>query len=140
MRYRWSVVDRSETPELWILLIPNVFHHQIVQRRPIPQMAERIARQPRIFAGMERQGGKSAETGALPRSQPATVPDEPQSERVRIMQNFSVSCLSASLAHFPHHPLYTLKTQMMNKGKIFHFGSFCRTALESRGAFLMRGI
>ena len=78
------------------------------------------------------------------RSDVATLqrkPDSPQSEAewVRLSQNFAVSCAAASLAHVPHHPLYTLKTQMMCRGRRFRMGKFLTQAWESKGAFLMRG-
>ena len=67
--------------------------------------------------------------------------DSPQpSEKMRIAQNAAVSCVSASLAHVPHHPLYTLKTQMMFYGRGFRFRNFFTKAWESRGVFLMRGM
>ena len=68
------------------------------------------------------------------------VADGPRSEKVRIAQNFAVSSLSASLAHVPHHPLYTLKTQMMFRGRNFRLRKFLTVAWESRGTFLMRGM
>ena len=55
------------------------------------------------------------------------------------MNNFGVSCLSASLAHIPHHPLYTLKSQMMYRGQRFNFGDFLNKALTTKGRFLFQG-
>ena len=54
-------------------------------------------------------------------------------------QEFAVSCLSASLAHIPHHPLYTLKSQMMFYGRDFSFFSFVRRTRVTRGTFLFQG-
>jgi hypothetical protein len=59
---------------------------------------------------------------------------------MRVVKNFGVSCLSASLAHIPHHPLYTLKSQMMYYGKEFRFTSFVRRAWNTRGLFLFQGV
>ena len=67
-------------------------------------------------------------------------PGEQQSGKLRISQNIAVSCVSAWLAHVPHHPLYRLKTQMMFHGKRFRLRNFLTMAWESRGTFLMRGI
>ena len=54
-------------------------------------------------------------------------------------QEFAVSCLSASLAHIPHHPLYTLKSQMMFYGRDFSFFSFMRRTKVTKGTFLFQG-
>jgi hypothetical protein len=64
---------------------------------------------------------------------------ETESVQMRVVKNFGVSCLSASLAHIPHHPLYTLKSQMMYYGKEFRFTSFVRRAWNTRGLFLFQG-
>ena len=50
-----------------------------------------------------------------------------------------MSCLSASLAHIPHHPLYTLKSQMMYYGSDFSFFNFVRRARVTKGTFLFQG-
>jgi hypothetical protein len=55
-------------------------------------------------------------------------------------QEFAVSCLSASLAHIPHHPLYTLKSQMMFYGRDFSFFSFMRRTKVTKGTFLFQGL
>ena len=77
--------------------------------------------------------------GQPPTANPGGVAAE-SSEKMRIAQNFAVSCVSASLAHVPHHPLYTLKSQMMFHGNQFSLRKFLSMMWESRGAFLMRGI
>lgn len=56
-----------------------------------------------------------------------------------IMQEFGVSCLAASLAHIPHHPLYTLKSQMMFYGREFSFFTFARRTRVTKGTFLFQG-
>ena len=58
---------------------------------------------------------------------------------IRVMQDFALSGLAASLSHIPHHPLYTLKSQMMFYGKGFNIKQFVITSFERRGTFLMRG-
>jgi hypothetical protein len=55
-------------------------------------------------------------------------------------QEFAVSCLSASLAHIPHHPLYTLKSQMMFYGRDFSILNFVKHTRKTRGTFLFQGI
>ena len=55
------------------------------------------------------------------------------------VQEFAVSCLSASLAHIPHHPLYTLKSQMMYYGRDFSLLSFMRHTKNTKGTFLFQG-
>lgn len=55
-------------------------------------------------------------------------------------QEFAVSCLSASLAHIPHHPLYTLKSQMMFYGRDFSILNFVRRTKNTRGTFLFQGM
>ena len=56
-----------------------------------------------------------------------------------LVQEFGVSCLSASLAHIPHHPLYTLKSQMMFYGREFSFFNFLRRTRVTKGTFLFQG-
>lgn len=75
-----------------------------------------------------------------------SLPDPTDIERIRpgntamsLVQEFGVSCLSASLAHIPHHPLYTLKSQMMYYGKDFSFFNFLRHAKMTKGTFLFQG-
>ena len=55
-------------------------------------------------------------------------------------QEFAVSCLSASLAHIPHHPLYTLKSQMMFYGRDFSLINFMRRTKHTKGTFLFQGL
>lgn len=57
-----------------------------------------------------------------------------------IAQEFAVSCLSASLAHIPHHPLYTLKSQMMYYGRDFSLLNFMRRTRNTNGTFLFQGV
>lgn len=57
-----------------------------------------------------------------------------------LVQEFGVSCLAASLAHIPHHPLYTLKSQMMFYGREFSFFNFLRRARVTKGTFLFQGL
>ncbi|CAI8041445.1 Mitochondrial substrate carrier family protein X [Geodia barretti] len=76
----------------------------------------------------------------LDRRREATLRSDGSRRKLRISQNIAVSCVSASLAHVPHHPLYTLKTQMMFHGKRFRLRNFLTMAWESRGTFLMRGV
>jgi solute carrier family 25 aspartate/glutamate transporter 12/13/solute carrier family 25 carnitine/acylcarnitine transporter 20/29 len=59
---------------------------------------------------------------------------------VTLLQEFAVSCLSASLAHIPHHPLYTLKSQMMFYGRDFSILNFVRRTKNTRGTFLFQGL
>ena len=55
-------------------------------------------------------------------------------------QEFAVSCLAASLAHIPHHPLYTLKSQMMFYGRDFSILNFVRRTKNTKGTFLFQGM
>ena len=56
-----------------------------------------------------------------------------------LVQELAVSCLSASLAHIPHHPLYTLKNQMMYYGRDFSLLYFMRRTRNTKGTFLFQG-
>ena len=62
-----------------------------------------------------------------------------ESFHMTFVKNFGVSSLSASLAHVPHHPLYTLKSQMMFHGKKFRFTNFFARSWQTRGRFLFQG-
>ena len=53
-------------------------------------------------------------------------------------QEFAVSAVSAALSHVIHHPLYTLKSQMMFYGPEFKFRMFFGKAKEHK-TFLYRG-
>jgi len=53
-------------------------------------------------------------------------------------QEFAVSAVAAGLSHVLHHPLYTLKSQMMFYGPEFKFKLFVDRAKEHKG-FLYRG-
>lgn len=64
----------------------------------------------------------------------------PINRTMSLMQEFGVSCLSASLAHIPHHPLYTLKSQMMFYGRDFSFFNFMRRTKVTKGTFLFQGV
>lgn len=67
------------------------------------------------------------------------MPFESESLLRSFMNNFGVSCLSASIAHIPHHPLYTLKSQMMFRGQRFNFRHFLNKAWTTKGRFLFQG-
>ena len=54
-------------------------------------------------------------------------------------QEFAVSAVSAGLAHLIHHPLYTLKSQMMFYGPNFRARRFLEQALQQKHNFLYRG-
>ena len=54
-------------------------------------------------------------------------------------QEFAVSAVSAGLAHLIHHPLYTLKSQMMFYGPKFRARRFFEQALTQKHNFLYRG-
>ena len=54
-------------------------------------------------------------------------------------QEFAVSAVSAGLAHLIHHPLYTLKSQMMFYGPKFKARRFFEQALTQKHNFLYRG-
>ncbi len=54
-------------------------------------------------------------------------------------QEFAVSAVSAGLAHLIHHPLYTLKSQMMFYGPKFRPRIFFEQALHQKHNFLYRG-
>lgn len=65
-----------------------------------------------------------------------------ETDRSKIMsagQEFAVSAVSAGLAHVIHHPLYTLKSQMMFYGADFRASRFFRQALQQKHNFLYRG-
>lgn len=53
-------------------------------------------------------------------------------------QEFAVSAMAAGLSHVIHHPLYTLKSQMMFYGPEFKFRLFVYKATEQK-SFLYRG-
>ena len=74
---------------------------------------------------------------SLPRRHTLTL--ERRHSAMSLLQEFGVSCLSASLAHIPHHPLYTLKSQMMYYGRDFSFFNFVRRAKVTKGTFLFQG-
>jgi hypothetical protein len=54
-------------------------------------------------------------------------------------KDLAVSALSAALAHAMHHPLYTLKSQMMYYGPQFNYRLFLRRSWTEK-AFLFRGM
>ena len=54
-------------------------------------------------------------------------------------QEFAVSAIAAGLAHVIHHPLYTLKSQMMFYGPEFRMGRFFQQAWQQKHNFLYRG-
>ena len=54
-------------------------------------------------------------------------------------QEFAVSALAAGLAHLIHHPLYTLKSQMMFYGPDFRARRFFEQAWQQKHNFLYRG-
>lgn len=55
-------------------------------------------------------------------------------------QHFAVSASAAWLAHLLHHPLYTLKSQMMFHGPRFRFKTFFRSSANEPVRFLYRGL
>ena len=58
------------------------------------------------------------------------------------VQKAIVSGAAAGLSHMIHHPLYTLKSQMMYHGKKFSFREFLRVSILKQPAgvqFLYRG-
>ena len=55
-------------------------------------------------------------------------------------QDFAVSASAAWLAHLLHHPLYTLKSQMMFHGPRFSFKTFFRSSANEPVRFLYRGM
>ena len=54
------------------------------------------------------------------------------------VKDFAISGTAASLAHLIHHPLYTLKSQMMYHGKDFSPRQFVRQVV-SQPTFLYNG-
>ena len=55
------------------------------------------------------------------------------------LEDFAVSALAAATSHCIHHPLYTLKSQMMYYGSEFRFKNFIRRSLKEPMGFLYRG-
>lgn len=53
-------------------------------------------------------------------------------------QEFAVSAVAAGLSHVLHHPLYTLKSQMMFYGPEFRMATFFNKVKEQK-SFLYRG-
>ena len=53
-------------------------------------------------------------------------------------QEFAVSAVAAGLSHLIHHPLYTLKSQMMYYGPEFRLKAFFSSAIGQK-SFLYRG-
>lgn len=66
--------------------------------------------------------------------------EKSESWQMSMLKDSGVTWLSASLAHIPHHPLYTLKNQMMYYGGEFKPKIFLGRTSNTRGLFLMRGI
>lgn len=55
-------------------------------------------------------------------------------------KEFAVSAAAASGSHMLHHPLYTLKSQMMFRGPRFRFKKFLGNVFSKPyGVFLYRG-
>ncbi len=54
-------------------------------------------------------------------------------------KDLAVSALAAAIAHVVHHPLYTLKSQMMYYGPQFKYRMFLQRAWREK-RFLFRGI
>lgn len=70
-----------------------------------------------------------------------TAAESKSEEKFGVMsagQEFAVSAVSAGLAHIIHHPLYTLKSQMMYHGPEFRLKSFFSKAWNQK-TFLYRG-
>lgn len=61
------------------------------------------------------------------------------SEVMNAGQEFAVSAAAAGLSHILHHPLYTLKSQMMYYGPEFRFKTFLGKVKEKK-SFLYRGV
>ena len=75
--------------------------------------------------------------GSQPCHRPWVQPSEKQLSGV---QGFAVSASAACLSHMIHHPLYTLKSQMMFFGKDFQLARFVKQSYSSPSGFLYRGI
>lgn len=73
---------------------------------------------------------------------PLNLPPQPtvSSSAMSAGQEFAVSAAAAGLSHIIHHPLYTLKSQMMYYGPKFRFKEFFEQARTQRGSFLYRGL
>jgi solute carrier family 25 aspartate/glutamate transporter 12/13/solute carrier family 25 carnitine/acylcarnitine transporter 20/29 len=56
------------------------------------------------------------------------------------VQTTLIGGAAACLSHIMHHPLYTLKSQMMFHGHNFRLSDFIRKALTQRTDFLYRGL
>lgn len=54
-------------------------------------------------------------------------------------QEFAVSAGAAALAHAIHHPLYTLKSQMMYHGSQFNLLKFLQRSFKEPRGFLYSG-
>lgn len=54
--------------------------------------------------------------------------------------DFAMSALAAATSHCIHHPLYTLKSQMMFYGSEFSFKNFLKRSLREPTGFLYRGL
>ena len=54
-------------------------------------------------------------------------------------KDLAVSALAGALSHVLHHPLYTLKSQMMYYGPQFSYRRFLRRSWKQK-SFLFRGI
>lgn len=57
----------------------------------------------------------------------------------RAAKEFAVSAAAATMSHVLHHPLYTLKSQMMFHGPRFRFREFFGKAFSKEWTFLYRG-
>lgn len=53
-------------------------------------------------------------------------------------QEFAVSAVAAGMSHIIHHPLYTLKSQMMYYGPEFRIRTFLSN-VRAQKSFLYRG-
>lgn len=73
-------------------------------------------------------------------SQPTGTWIQPSSSQLSNVQGFAVSASAACLSHMIHHPLYTLKSQMMYFGKEFQLGGFIRQSYTNPTGFLYRGM
>ncbi len=70
-----------------------------------------------------------------------TVPAKLKTTKSDLMsagQEFAVSAVAAGLSHVIHHPLYTLKSQMMYYGPEFRITTFLNKVREQK-SFLYRG-
>ncbi len=91
----------------------------------------------RFFTMLSKLNSADAGTASNNLSSLSTI-ESSQFPTMSVRQEFAVSAAAAGLSHLIHHPLYTLKSQMMFYGPQFQFKEFFRQAREQR-TFLYRG-